>query len=236
MTFSGFWKAKIAIRIILFRVQVDDQLLLDVLGDISPLGEVEESAGERVSVPLEPRVLGCVVDSEGIGDNLEGLALLADANHLTWLNAERRNVYDATVNYDVLMANELASSCASWSDAEAIDYVVEAGLEDSEENLTGDALRTLCVCVSDTELALEDAVGVFCLLLFLELLTVLRELAATALAMLAWRVIAMLEILVWTIDSLTKLTGDLGSWACVPCHFLFFDLSILILNDEYGSR
>lgn len=235
MTFSGFWKAKIAIRIILFRVEVDDQLLLDVLGDVGSLGEVEEGAREGVGVPLEPRVPCGAVGSDGVGHNLEGLALFADTYDLTGLNTERRDVDDASVDDDMLVADELTSSCASGSYAEAVDDIVEAGLEDGEENLTGDAFGALSVGVSDTELTLEDAVGVLSFLLLFELLTVLGELAAAVLTVLSRRIITMLEILVWTEDGLAELAGDLGSWACVPCHLLFFDLSILILNDEYGS-
>lgn len=236
MTFSGFWKAKIAIRIILFRVQVDDQLLLDVLRNVSPLGEVEESASASVGVPLEPRVARSAVSSEGVGDDLERLALLADANNLTGLNTIRRDVDNLSVDDDVLVANELASSCAGGGDAETVNYVIKTALKDGEEDLTGDTLGALSVGVSDTELTLEEAVGVLSLLLLLELKTVLGDLAAAVLTMLSGRdELTLLEILVGTKDGLTETASDPGFRADVLCH-LIFDFMILISNDEYGSH
>ena len=235
MTFSGFWKAKIAIRIILFRVEVDDQLLLDVLWDVCSLREVEEGAGEFVGVPLEPRVACGAVGCEGIGYDLEGLAFLAYTYFLSGFDSEGGDVYDAAVDDDVLVADELSRSGACWCYAESVDDVVEARFEDCEEDFAGDAFGALSVGVGDAELAFEDSVGVFSLLFLFELLAVLGEFASAVLSVLSRGIVAVFEILVWTEDGFAEFACDLGSWACVPCHCLFFDLSILILNDEYGS-
>ena len=225
MTFSGFWKAKIAIRIILFRVQVDYQLLLDVLRNVSPLGEVEESASAIVGIPLEPRIARSGVGSERIGDDLERLALLADSNHLARLNTIRRDVDNLTVDDNMLMAYELASSGAGGSYTETIDDIVKTALKDREEDLASDAFGALGIGVSDAELALEEAIGILSLLLLLELETILAKLAPAVSAMLTREaVLTTFEILVRTVDCLTKLTGNPGLRANVLCHFCFLTL------------
>ncbi len=237
MTFSGFWKAKIAIRIILFRVQVDDQLLLDVLGNVSPLGEVKESASACVGVPLEPREARSRVSCERVGDDLKRLALLTDTNGLAGLNSVRGDVDNLTVNDDMLVAYELTSCSTGRSDTETVNYVIETAFEDSEENLTSYTLSALSILVCDAELTLEKAVGVLCLLLLLQLSAVLRELSATVLTVLTGSVLALLEILVGTKDCLLPETcGQSLFWDQCTLPLLFFDFMILISNDEYGSR
>ena len=74
------------------------------------------------------------------------------------------------------------------------------------------------------ELFLEYAVGIFRLLLFAQLGTVLRYFLAFAVdAVLSGRIVLLLQCLVDTIDRLTELTCDLGLWSYISCHcFLIF--------------
>lgn len=90
-----------------------------------------------------------VETSQSSFDNLKRLCFFADSDHLTWLDGEGGDVHDASVHRDVLVAHELAGSGARGGDAEAIDHVVEARLEQLEEHLArlavlGRGLRRGC--------------------------------------------------------------------------------------------
>ena len=65
---------------LLFRVQFDDQLLVDGLGYFSPFRKVEEFAGEIGAVPLDPCVLAGV--GNAVLNHLKALGSLADSDCL----------------------------------------------------------------------------------------------------------------------------------------------------------
>jgi len=168
----------------LFRIQLNDQLFLNVLGDVCALGLVEQFAGLLGLVPFNPGILAVVEASESCGDHLKILCLLANTDDLTGLNAEGGDVDNLTVDNDVTVADELASSGAAGSDTKTEHYVVETTLEVLEEDLTGNAVCAGCLLEHIAELFLEYAIGVLCLLLLSKHDTVLGGLATTVVAVL----------------------------------------------------
>ena len=219
---------------LLLRVEVNDELLVDGLGDVGALGVVDELAAEGGTVPLEP---GVVVGTrgEGVGDDFERLAAFADGDDIALAETVGGDVDDFAVDSDMTMGNQLTGLCAAAGDAEAVDDVVETGLDEFHEFLTGDATATGGFGVEFAELALEDAVGVFGFLLLLELDAVLGEFAAAAvLAVHAGGVGFLLVALVRAIDRLVELSCDFGLRTCVSCHlfFLLYVNRLIITRDD----
>ena len=68
--------------ILLFRVKLNDQLLLNGLGDVGTLGPVEVLTRLAVFIPLQPRILAVVETCQGSSNDLEGLAALAHTYNL----------------------------------------------------------------------------------------------------------------------------------------------------------
>ncbi len=122
---------------------------------------------------------------ESVGDNLERLRFLAHTHNITGLYSVGCNVHYLTVDGDMAVEHKLTGCCAGGSDAKTVNHVVEAAFQKLEENLTGDTLGAGCLVEEIAELLLENAVGVFCLLLLTELNSVLRRFAATVLTVLA---------------------------------------------------
>ena len=72
---------------LVFRVQLDNQLLLDVFRDVSTFGLVQEFAALQVLIPFNPRILAVVEACQRVGNYFEGFGLFTDTNNLTGLYA-----------------------------------------------------------------------------------------------------------------------------------------------------
>ena len=105
--------------------------------------------------------------------------------------------------------DELTSCGAGLSDAEAVDDVVQAALEELQEDFTRHTLGALSLLEEVAELTLEYAIGVLSLLLFLELDAIFARLTTAVVAVLSRRIVLLGEYLVGTEDRCAKLTGDL---------------------------
>ena len=122
------------------------------------------------------------------------------------------------------VVDELAGGRAALGETEEVDDTVEAGLEELQEALAGDAALALGDGERAPELALEQAVDEAKLLLLGEADRVLRELAAGLRAMLAGREIAALQHLRRTNNVLAEATADAGGRTSITSHdgILFF--------------
>ena len=213
-----------AIRLLL-GVEVDDELLVDGLGDVATLRIVDELAAHACTVPLEPRV---VVGARGqrVDDYLERFAAFANRHHVAFAEAVRRDVHHVAVDGDVAVRDQLAGLGAAAGYAETVDHIVEAGLDEFHQLLTGDAAATGGFGIEFAELTLEDAIGVFGFLLLVELDSVFRDLAAaTVLTVHAGGIGFLLIRFVRAIDRLVEFSCNFGLRTCVSCHFL------LLLNS-----
>ena len=90
------------------------------------------------------------------------------------------------------MANQLARLGVIRREAHAVGDVVQAALEELNQDVTRDALLANGLVVVAAELLLGDAVDALDLLLLAQLLAVVRPLLAAALAVLARRISAAL--------------------------------------------
>src|SRR3954454_17547620 len=176
----------------LLGVQLDDELLLDRRGDLAPVRLAEHLGGQPIEVRLEPRghlggELGRVAD-----DRLRSRGGGLDGDDVALTNLVARDVDAAAVDRPMAVADHLARLAARRREAEPDDDVVEAGLEQGQQVLAGDARLPRRLVVVPTELALEHAVVATGLLLLAQLDPVLGLLRATT-AVVAGRVGAALD-------------------------------------------
>ena len=201
----------------LLGVQVDDKLLVDVLGDLCADGHVQELAGKGLCVELKPGVLGRA--GHGLLDHLETLAPFADCDHIAGLNLCRRDVAVVAVEGDMVVAHELTCGCPGGGDAETIHYIVETALEEEDEVLTLLTGEAGSLHIGVVELTLEHTVHVLDFLLLLKLSAILFALLALrCLTMLSGREVSLLKIFVSAEDGLAEFTGDFGAGTGISCH------------------
>ena len=120
---------------LLFRVQLNDQLLLDILGDICAVGTVQQLTGLLALIPLQPGILGVVKTCQSSSNHLQRLGTLTHADNLAGLYCVRGNTYHFAVNGDVLVVDELTGSSTSGSDAQTEHDVVKTALQVLQQDL-----------------------------------------------------------------------------------------------------
>ena len=112
----------------LFRIELDDQLLLDILGNILTLRFLEETTAHRSTVPLQPRI-AVALPGQGFGDDLKAFGLLPYGHHIAYLQAVRRNVHHIAVHRDVTVGYELTRCGTRRSDTQTVHHVVQTRLD-----------------------------------------------------------------------------------------------------------
>src|SRR6476660_4466290 len=200
------------------RVELDDQLLGEDRVDLLTDGQRVDHDLQRARDDLEPGRGGAL--TEGLASQLdrEGVhGLLANGDDVVLLDAVGRDVHPHAVDLEVAVRDELASRTTGAGQAGAVDHVVQAGLEDLQQGLTGLARAARGLLVVTAELLLHDAVGEAGLLLLLQLGEVLL-LLHPATAVLAGREGTELEVLVAADEVDLEATRLLGDGAGVTSH------------------
>ena len=108
------------------------------------------------------------------------LGTLADIDDVVLGDLVGRHVDVLAVHGEVTVGHQLASLAAGACQTSAVDDVVQAGLEQDDQVVTGLARAAVRLLVVAAELTLENTVGVLSLLLLLQLEQVLRFLDAVA--------------------------------------------------------
>ena len=135
------------------------------------------------------------------------------------LHVEGGDVDLAAIDLHVAVGNHLAGGAAGVGEAEAVDDVVEAGLEKLEEDLAGDAAAGGGDGEVAAELAFEDAVLIAQLLLLGEGDGVIGLLAAGAFrAVHAGAVVLAFERLRGAEEGDSEAAADSCFGASVTCH------------------
>src|ERR1700722_9378269 len=178
-------------KVLLLRVQLDDELLLHRRGDLASLRLAQHLGRQRLVVGLKPRrnlsgELGCVPD------DLRRRRARFDRDHVVRPHLITGDVDPAAVDRPVAVANQLPRLAARSGKAEAHEHVVQPALEQRQEVLAGDAGLARGLLVVAGELALEHSVVALRLLLLAKLNSVLALFEAAA-AVLARRVGAALD-------------------------------------------
>ena len=97
--------------------------------------------------------------------------------------------------------------------------LVETLLKKLQQVLTSYTLCRRSLLEEVAELTLEDTIGVFSLLFFAKLCTVLREFSSLVGAMLAGSIRSLSVSLIFTKAGFTKLASDFRFWTGISSHF-----------------
>ena len=156
------------------RVELDDQLFLDLGVDLGPDRQRVDQDAHLVRDDLEPGRHDALADL-GLRDDERGhvAGLGGHLDDVVLADPVGRDVDLLAVHREVPVAYQLAGHVAALGEARAEHDVVQAALEQLEHGLAGPAVLAGRLFVVAMELALEDAVDPLGLLLFPDLLQVL---------------------------------------------------------------
>src|ERR671914_549587 len=171
--------------LVLLRVELDDELLLDRRGDLGPLWQAEDLRGQPVVVCLQPR-RHCGGELGGLADDGLDRRARLHRDHVFLAQLVRGDVDPAAV------ADHLPRLAPRGGEAEPHEHVVEARLEQPQQVLARHARLPAGLGVVVAELLLQHAVVATRLLLLAQLQPVLR-LARAAAAVVPGRVVAPLD-------------------------------------------
>src|SRR4051794_7842216 len=175
----------------LLRIELDDELLVHRCVDVTALRLLQNLAGQAVVIRLEPRGDGRH-EVGRIADRLGRCRPRRNRDDVVGPHLEARDVHAAAVHLKMAVAHELPCLRARCGEAQAVDDVVEARLEEPQQLLARDAGAPGRLLVVVAELLLEQAVVAARLLLLAQLQQVLALLDAAA-AVLTRRIRAALD-------------------------------------------
>src|SRR5215203_4041007 len=117
-------------------------------------------------------------------------ALLANADDIAAAHQERRDIGLALVHGEVTVSDELSSGLPGLGETHPVDDIVQPGLQDLEQVVTGHTTAAGSLNEVTMELTLKQAIEAADLLLLTKLKTVFRRPPGAALTVLAGRKIA----------------------------------------------
>jgi hypothetical protein len=178
--------SSLGLGVYLARAEFDDELLVQFF--VLAQARIGVAAA-RNALQHTFRRLG-TSDFQEIGDRFDvgrliqlhlrdALWAILDRDLVALLDDDARDVAMLAVQHDMAVRHQLTSGGPRWSESEAMHDVVEPAFENAQERLAGILFRASRQGEIAAELALEDAVEPFELLLFAQTVTVLRLLAAT---------------------------------------------------------
>src|ERR1700733_7717405 len=158
----------------LLRVELDDQLFLDLRVDLGPDRQRVDQDAHLVRDHLEPGRHDALADL-GLRDDERGhvAGLAHHLDDVVLADPVGRDVDLLAVHREVAVPHQLAGHVAALGEARAEHDVVQAPLEQLKHGLAGPAVLAGRLLVVAMELALEDAVDPLGLLLLPDLLQVL---------------------------------------------------------------
>src|SRR6185295_4514211 len=174
----------------LFRVELDDQLLLDGQLDVFPARQLQNRSTERFRREVEP--VRYTASARGVDRGLDlfvGSTLFLDRNDVSLRDAVGRDRDLLPAHGHVAVAHQLARLRTRRREPQRVHDVVQAAFELLEEVRSRDSLPALGALESQAERPLEKPVDPLDLLLLAKLDPVPQELAAPP-AVLARRVVA----------------------------------------------
>src|ERR1700730_15582567 len=172
---------------LLLRVQLHDELLLNLRVDLSPDRERVDEDTHLVRDHLDPRrhlTLAGLSPCHNEGRHLHGLGRYFDDVALG--DPVGRNVHLLAVDLEVAVGDQLAGHVPALGESGPVDHVVKAALQDLEQVLAGLAAPAGGLLVVAMELALEDPVDPACLLLLPDLEQVLALLGTIPAVLTRW--------------------------------------------------
>src|SRR5436305_9550223 len=139
----------------LLGVQLDDQLLLNRRRDLGALGVAQDLGGEGIVIGLQPS-RNRRDEFGGPADRVGGIGFGLDRDDVLGTYLVRGDVDPAAVDLPVAVGDQLPRLAPGGGETEADEHVVEAGLEQAQQVLAGDAFLAGGLFVVGAELFLED--------------------------------------------------------------------------------
>src|SRR6056297_231392 len=161
----------------LLRVQLNNQVFIDVRRKVVPLGKAFYRTLELVAIDFHPgrdevevaRYLYGFLDTQMIA------RFLADRNPVAGAHLVRGNVDNLAVDFDQAMADQLAGLRSGDGETHAIDHVIQATFEQCQQVFTRGALALRRFLVVVAELLFQHTVHAAHLLLFTQLKGIVRK-------------------------------------------------------------
>jgi len=195
------------------RIQFDDELLVDDWLHLFARRDVRDFPAERVAIGSQPighwSDLGEIKISE---NELARFWFVFDRDLVARLHIVGSDVHRAAVHQHVAVRHQLPGGTARIGKPEAIDDVIQSGLEKLKKCFTGHAAFTERVLENAPELSLQKSILITQLLFFSERNGVLGLFPpGTSGAVHAWRIIFPLQ----------RLGGAKERHAIAAAHFRF---------------
>ena len=149
------------------RVELDDELLVDVLGHLLTGGETDDGGLEGLGIHREPA--GDVADAvllEATGGELARGRRVLDLDLVARLHVVAGDIDLVPVYTDVAVVHKLTGGGTGLREAQQVNGAVESGLKELKEALASHTALALGEFKHAAELALEQAVDETELLLF----------------------------------------------------------------------
>src|SRR5438105_9540249 len=170
----------------LLRIQLDNEILVDVLCELGTIRCTLERPGQLLRVDDDPRRKANLLGQlERILNAELRLRLLGRGYDVTRAQQCRRNVLHLSVHHDRAVRDELTRLGACRSQSHPVDDVVETGFEKLQKIGAGGALALRRFREIALELPFEHAVDPPQLLLFAQLQSIVRRARARPHAVLA---------------------------------------------------
>src|SRR2546430_1200568 len=109
----------------LFRIQLHNQLLLDVLRNTFPFRIGNKSSSHFSFVPVDP-VEFLVLSAELASDGSICFVLILNADNISWFQLKRRNVYYSAIYCNMFVRNQLPGSGTGSGNAHTINRIIQS--------------------------------------------------------------------------------------------------------------
>ena len=215
---------------ILTAVELDDLLLVDLLGQFSALWQADVLAFKSSLVEFQV-VRKVMTAFHRFFDYFQAAASLAKTDNVAWSNNVGWDIDFLAIHRNVAVSNLLARACTGIREPEAVDQVVQAALQQEHEVLTGDALHFRCAIEQGAELLLAQAVHVAKLLLLLQLNSVAAQFLAHARTMLSRREVALRQFFACAAQRDPKAAAQFELRTCVTCNMKVDSFSNEMLDN-----
>src|SRR5471030_2399723 len=174
-------------KLLLTRIQLDDQRFVDVVGDFVTFWQGLESAFHFLGINRHPaRHTNLLSQRQRFQDTHLLLRLFAHGDDVADLDSVGGDVDDLAVDGERFVRHQLTRFSAGRAEAHAVSDVVQTRFQQLQQRFAGVAFTTVGFSEVAAELAFQDAVHAFDFLLFAQLVAVVRGAGAGFNAVLAW--------------------------------------------------
>src|SRR5471032_1999525 len=162
-------------RLLLTRIQLDDQRFVDVVSDFVTFWQGLESTFHFLGINRHPaRHANLFSQRQRFNDTYLLFRFFTNSNDVADFNCVRSDVDHLAVHGERFVRYQLTRFSAGRAEAHAVGDVVQAGFQQLQQGFAGVAFATVGFSEVATELTFQHAVHTFHFLLFAQLVAVVR--------------------------------------------------------------